>query len=156
MLNNERLVWILDLLVQQRLIHAGQKADVLNRGLEQARHIMLDKRAEMRRLLGKQRVSYKVGEIETIASFRFKPLEETASDGEAIVDERVITRHVAAALQFPFVEVDPVQLDYKLVTEAFGGPFAERHLVIALRDDPESMVCATADPWNDEIGRAHV
>lgn len=151
MLNNERLVWILDLLVQQRLIHAGQKADVLNRGLEQARHIMLDKRAEMRRLLGKQRVSYKVGEIETIASFRFKPLEDTGADGEAIVDERVITRHVAAALELPFVEVDPVQLDYKLVTEAFGGPFAERHLVIALRDDPESMVCATADPWNDEV-----
>ncbi len=151
MLNNERLVWILDLLVLQRLIHAGQKTDVLNRGLEQARHIMLDKRAEMRRLLGKQRVSYKVGEIETIASFRFKPLEETASDGEPIVDERVITRQVAAALQLPFVEVDPVLLDYKLVTEAFGGPFAERHLVIALRDDPGEMVCATADPWNDDV-----
>ena len=151
MLNQERLVWILDLLVNERLIHEGQKRDVLNRGTEQARHIMLDKRAELRRLLGKQRVSYKVGEIETIASFRFKPLDAAQAEGEPVVDERVITRKVAAAVGLPFVEIDPLQLDYKLVTEAFGGPFAERHLIIALADDPQELTCATADPWNQEV-----
>ena len=52
MFDRERLVWILDVLLSRGLIHEGQKKDVLNRGDDQARHIMLDKRAELRRLLG--------------------------------------------------------------------------------------------------------
>ena len=32
----------------------------------------------------------------------------------------------SVALSLPFVHLDPLQLDYKLVTSAFGGPFAER------------------------------
>ena len=62
MFDRERLIWILDVLLSRGLIHEGQKKDVLNRGDDQARHIMLDKRAELRRLLGKRRVTYKVSE----------------------------------------------------------------------------------------------
>ena len=47
MLNIQRLRDILDLLVKKGVIHAGQRQDVLNRGRDQARHILLDKRAEM-------------------------------------------------------------------------------------------------------------
>ena len=53
--NEQRLTWILDLLIREGRLHRGQKSDVLNRGSEQARHILLDKRAELRKLLGKQR-----------------------------------------------------------------------------------------------------
>ncbi|MBK9648792.1 MAG: hypothetical protein IPO67_27185 [Deltaproteobacteria bacterium] len=60
MFDRERLIWILDVLLSRGLIHEGQKKDVLNRGDDRARHIMLDKRAELRRLLGKRRVTYKV------------------------------------------------------------------------------------------------
>ena len=70
--NEQRLTWILDLLIREGRLHRGQKSDVLNRGSEQARHILLDKRAELRKLLGKQRVTYFVSEIELIASFRFE------------------------------------------------------------------------------------
>ena len=50
-MEQERLEWVLDLLVEAKALHAGQKQDVLNRGREQARHILLDKRAELRKLL---------------------------------------------------------------------------------------------------------
>ncbi len=150
MINPSRLAWILDLLVENKLIHAGQKTDVLNRGPEQARHIMLDKRAEMRRLLGKQRVSYTVSEIEIIASFRFRPFEAELAEGESVVSERVITKLIAEELDLPFREIDPIQLDYKLVTEAFGGPFAERHMIIAIDETPELLMVGIADPWNTD------
>ncbi len=149
MYNRSRLEWILDVLVAAGILHAGQKSDVLNRGRDQARHILLDKRAELRKLLGKQRVSYSVSEIELIASFRFRT--ERNPDENGVVTERLITRVVAAELGVPFVEIDPLKLNFKLVTEAFGGPFAERHLCIALRDDPELLTVAMAQPWDKDV-----
>ena len=90
MINIPRLTEILDLLVRRGLIHAGQRQDVLNRGPDQARHILLDRRAEMRRLLGRHRVTYRVHEIELVASFRFKRQDEP----DEPLNEEVITRAV--------------------------------------------------------------
>jgi general secretion pathway protein E len=146
-MDQSRLQWILDLLVDKGIVHSGQRTDVLNRGREQARHILLDKRAELRKLLGKQRVAYSVSEIELIASFRFRA-EDTH---EGTVSERLITRTVAEALEVPFVELDPLELEYRLVTETFGGPFAERHLVIPIKSDNKQLTVATADPWNQTV-----
>jgi general secretion pathway protein E len=147
MVDHERLIWILDLLVEKDAIHSGQKQDVLNRGRDQARHILLDKRAQMRRMLGRHRVAYRVSSIELIASFRFQrrdqPLER--------VDESYITEMVAEALDLPFVQLDPLKLDYGLVTNAFGGPFAERHLIVAIDDTDTSLTIAMADPWDKEL-----
>ena len=58
--------------------------DVQN-SCEQARHILLDKRAELRKLLGKQRVAYTVSEMELVSSFRFRHPET-----DALIDERHI------------------------------------------------------------------
>lgn len=147
MIDDERLNWILDLLVEEGVLREGQAQDVRNRGRDQARHILLDKRAEMRRLLGRQRVAYRVTEAELVASFRFKRADQPQDP----LDEELITRLIAKALQLPYVHLDPLQLDYKLVTETFGGPFAERHLVLAIDDDPQKLTLAVADPWDTEL-----
>jgi len=133
-IDQRRLTDILDLLLRRGVLHAGQRQDVLNRGRDLARHILLDKRAEMRRLLGRARVAYQVSEIELIAAFRFK---RTGTD--VAIDEELITKEVSVWLGLPYVHLDPLQLDYKLVTESFGGPFAERHLVIAVAETPEAL-----------------
>ena len=146
-INNERLIWILDLLVERALLHEGQKQDVMNRGRDQARHILLDKRAQMRRMLGRHRVAYRVTEIELVSSFRFPNQQEP---GEK-VDEETITALVAGALELSFVHLDPLRLDYKLVTSAFGGPFAERHLIVAIEDTDAKLTIAMADPWDTEL-----
>ena len=137
---------ILDMLVDAGMLHAGQKQDVLNRGKEQARHLLLDRRAELRRLLGKQRVSYAISEMELIASFRFK-----RADADAPLDEETITEVVARTLGYPFVRIDPLKLDFRLVVDAFGGPFAEKHLVIAMADAPDALTVAVTDPWNTDL-----
>jgi general secretion pathway protein E len=136
----------LELLVKRGMLRAGQRQDVLNRGREQARHLLLDKRAEMRRLLGRQRVAYTLSDIELIASFRFRRL-----DNDAVLDEETITEVVAAHGGFPFVRLDPLQLDFKLVVEAFGGPFAEKNLVVATEDKGGAITVAVADPWNTDL-----
>lgn len=149
MIRSDRLSELLDLLIERGYLHAGQKADVINRGRDQARHILLDKRAEMRRLLGRHRVDYRVTETELVAFFRFRRLDQP----DELVDEELITRTLADSVGLPFVHLDPLQLDYKLVTEAFGGPYAERHLVIAIDEAPNSLTVAVADPWDDNLLR---
>jgi general secretion pathway protein E len=147
MIDRPRLEFILDALVKRKILHAGQHQDVLNRGVDQARHILLDKRAEMRRLLGRQRVAYRVHMSEVVASFRFP-----RQDGEeGIIDEELITRTLADEMGLPYVHLDPLQLDYKLVTESFGGPFAERNLIIAIDESRKAFTVAVADPWNDDL-----
>ena len=147
MINQDRLLQILDLLLDRGLIHAGQRQDVLNRGHEQARHILLDRRAEVRRLMGRHRVHYAVSEQELIDSFRFA----RADDPEQALDQEVIARLIAEHLSLPFTYLDPLQLDYRLVTDTFGGPFAERHLVVALEDTNEALTLAVADPFDSEL-----
>ena len=133
-MEQKRLEWVLDLLVESEALHAGQKRDVQNRGREQARHILLDKRAELRKLLGKQRVAYSVSEIELVASFRFRHPES-----DVLIDERFISQAVAESMGLAFRELDPLQLDFKVVTETFGGPFAERHMVVPLKETEEKL-----------------
>jgi general secretion pathway protein E len=140
------LAAILTMLVDAGLIHGGQRQDVLNRGREQSRHLLLDRRAELRRLLGRQRVSYAISDIELIASFRFK-----RQDLDAVLDEETITEVVADALGYPFMRIDPLKLDFRLVVDAFGGAFAEKHLVIAIDQSRDQLSVAVADPWNTEL-----
>jgi general secretion pathway protein E len=147
LIDEKRLRWILDLLVEKNILREGQRDDVLNRGRDAARHILLDKRAELRKLLGKQRVAYQVSEIELIASFRFRG----EGEGEGILDERLLTQTVAELVEVPYREVDPLQLDYRLVTESFGGPFAERHLIIPVEETEQELVCAMAAPWDRTV-----
>ena len=142
MIDTRRLIEVLDYLVAKNIIHAGQRQDVINRGGEQARHILLDKRADMRRLMGRKRISYKLSAIELVASFRFKHRQ----DPEQLVDEELITRMVAQKMDIPFVILDPLKLDYQTVTSSFGGPFAERHHVIAVEETDTQLTLAVADP----------
>lgn len=138
---------ILDMLVADRLIHPGQKQDVLNRGKEQSRHLLLDKRAELRRLLGRQRVSYTIAEPELIASFRFKRLDVP----DQPVDEETVSESMAKHLGYPFIRIDPLKLDFRLVVDAFGGPFAEKNLVIAVEDKNGQLTVALTEPWNTTV-----
>lgn len=147
MVNKRKMEEYLDYLVQREIIHDGQKKDILNRGMEQARHVLLDKREEIRRLMGRQRIAYALSEIELIASFRIRRLDIP----EDLMDEDCISRVVAEEKGVPYVVLDPLQLDYRLITDTFGGPFAERHLIVTLDNQPDTMTLAMAEPWNQEL-----
>ena len=147
MVDYRRLEQFLDELVSHEAIHEGQKKDVLDRANDSARHLLLDKRAEMRRLMGKRRVTYSVSEIELIASFRLRRVDGS----DEILTEEFITQIIAKSMSLPFLILDPLQLDYRLVTETFGGPFAERHLVVTLENRDDGLTIAMAEPWNIEL-----
>ena len=77
-INHRRMVDFLGYLVDREEIHDGQRQSVLNQYSDRARHLLLDKREEMRRLMGKRRVAYALSEIELIASFRLRRLHQNS------------------------------------------------------------------------------
>jgi general secretion pathway protein E len=60
------------------------------------------------------------------------------------------TAAIAAQLDLPFERVDPLKLDATFVTRLLSRPFAERHLMIPLREEDEVIVIASARPFDEE------
>ena len=146
MIDNKRLFWIPDLLVENGLIHDGQKQDVLNRGRDQARHILLDKRAQMRRMLGRHRVAYRVTEIELSLLSLLQSQRRNRTGGRRD-DYRLGGECVGFDLCSPRSAATGLQVGHFCV----WGPFAERHLIVAVEDTDSKLVIAMADPWDTEL-----
>jgi general secretion pathway protein E len=137
---------VCDMLVDDGLMHEGQVKDVMVRYSVQEKRILIQKRTELRKKLGRQRIVYDVGEMEIIASFKF-PIpgrDETLS-------EEIVTECVARNMSLPFMLLDPLQLDYELVTSTFQGAFAERHVVIPVARHGKKLTIAVADPFDKQM-----
>ena len=137
---------VCDMLVEDGLMHAGQVKDVMVRYSIQEKRILIQKRNELRKKLGRQRIVYDVGEMEIIASFKF-PMPK----GDEALSEQIVTECVARHLSLPFMLLDPLQLDYTLVTSTFQGAFAERHVVIPVAKHGKRLTIAVADPFDRQM-----
>jgi general secretion pathway protein E len=137
---------VCDMLVEDGLMHPGQVKDVMVRYSIQEKRILIHKRNELRKKLGRQRIIYDVGEMEIIGSFKF-PLPNREDE----LTEQVITECVARHLSLPFMLLDPLQLDYTLVTSTFQGAFAERHVVIPVAKHGKRLTIAVADPFDRQM-----
>jgi len=128
-------------------MHDGQMRDVLVRHSVQEKRVLLDKRNEIAKLSGKRKVEYDVSEIEIVASFKF-PIPNPE---EHVLTEAIITKAVAEDLSYPYVLIDPLKLDYRLVTGVLPGPFAERRLVIPLKQVGNVLTVAVANPFDQDL-----
>jgi len=138
---------VCDMLVEDALMHEGQVKDVMVRYSIQEKRILIDRRNHLRKAMGRRRISYEVGEIELIASFKF-PMPERPKQK---LTEHIITECVARHLEMPFFIPDPTKLDYKLVTSTFPGQFAERHLIIPIRKTKKLITLSVANPFDTEL-----
>ena len=140
---------ICDWLVEDGLMHEGQTKDVMVRHSIQEKRILIKRRGELRKALGRGRVPYSVGAMEVVASFRF-PLPKGKGKQDALT-EQIITECVARHLAMPMMLLDPLKLDYGLVTSTFQGPFAERHMVIPVKKSSKQLTLAVADPFDEQL-----
>ncbi|MCO4769413.1 MAG: type II/IV secretion system protein [Deltaproteobacteria bacterium] len=134
------------MLVEDGLMHQGQVKDVLARYSIQEKRILIKRRTELRKAMGRQRVPYTVGEMEIIASFAF-PIPNR----EGKLTEQVITECVARHLSMPFMLLDPLQLDYKMITSTFQGAFAERNMIVPVAKTRKTLTMAVANPFDEQL-----
>ena len=137
---------ICDMLVEDGLMHEGQVRDVMARYSIQEKRLLIKRRTELRKAMGRQKVPYRVGEMEIIASFRF-PMP----DREGPLTEQLITECVARHLSMPFMLLDPLQLDYKMITSTFQGAFAERNMIVPVAKTKKRLTLAVANPFDSQM-----
>ncbi len=74
-----------------------------------------------------------------------------ADDPKRTLDEEVIYQTLAREWEIPYEKVDPLSLDFNLVTGTIPYSFAIKHLVMPIGIDGDSLKVATSDPFNLEV-----
>jgi len=82
---------------------------------------------------------------EVVAAFRF-----VLPDGDLLTEDRVMGA-VAAAAGVPFVRIDPLRVDARIVTSTTTWPYARRHVVLPLQRDAKRLIVAVDDPFANEV-----
>ncbi len=121
---------------------------------QQAQDALVKEGAQRQRLLkslqsiirsGRHRLE--VSHYEVLASFRFS----LPGQQNAVLDEDRIAQVLAEEAGVPYLKIDPLKLDMKLVTSVFSRPFARRHSVLALSLQSGELKVAVADPFDQEL-----
>lgn len=67
-----------------------------------------------------------------------------------VSDDR-LCQFIAEKKNVPFVHLDPLKVDSKLLSETISRPFARKFLVVPLRVEEDGLVCAMVDPFDLEL-----
>jgi general secretion pathway protein E len=143
---------IAHLLKQRGLLSAAQVKDLLARGkAQQTRLASLHHPGALRR---GHPVAEAVSPAEVIASFNLEICDAPGS----YLTEDVITEVVADKLGIPYLKIDPLKLNLDVVTAHIPRPFALKHLIVTVAEEPGAITVAVANPFNlhlvDELAAA--
>lgn len=146
-------IYLLDLLLRQRLITVEQQKMIALKK-EQLRHnLMRNKRDQG--TAGKRGESRDVDLVEIIVS---QGLEIPGRKNEQLTEELII-RAVASDLGLPFKKLDPLELDLEIVTKTIPKSFALKHLLLPFAVKNGVLEVALYEPANrtllDDIKRAN-
>ncbi len=82
---------------------------------------------------------------------RFKRISENSSEdtmallvSSGIVGEEKLYRYIAEVAGLPYTDLDPLELDYQVVTECLPGAFAQAKGVVAFKEDNGKIFIATS------------
>jgi general secretion pathway protein E len=128
------LAWVLDVLVQKRLLTKTQASDVAAKeGAARARVI---KAAGIER--------YQVSPVEVVAAFQ---IPVPGKPGEVIDQDRV-TEAVAEAAGMPYRKIDQLKLDMHAASR-ISKPYAQKNAILPIEAKPASgLVIAVANPFD--------
>jgi general secretion pathway protein E len=88
--------------------------------------------------------TYEVSPAELVAAARIR-----TEDG--VINEDTVMEVVAMASGHRYVKIDPLELDTKLITSTLSRRFAERHIVMPLKRDGNTVRVAVDNPYNLEL-----
>lgn len=128
--------YLLDVLVEHKVIDHTQ-AQVMGMKSDVQRQRLLKQRG-----LNPRSTRYDVSPIEVIASFH-----EELPSGDDLTEE-LITQTLATHVKIPYEKIDPLKLDFALITSTLSPPFAKKHSVLPLSVDNQRMTVAVDNPFD--------
>ncbi|MCK5131127.1 MAG: type II/IV secretion system protein [Candidatus Sabulitectum sp.] len=82
---------------------------------------------------------------------RFQRLSENSSEdplsllvSSGIISEEKLYRHLAELAGVPYTDLDPLELDYQVVTECLPGAYAQAKGIVAFREDGDRISIAVS------------
>ncbi len=62
-----------------------------------------------------------------------------------LVPEETLYKYLARLMGLPYKVLDPLELDYRVVTELLPGAFAQKHHLVIFEDGPDGLKVATSE-----------
>ena len=88
--------------------------------------------------------------IDIVAAFGFP---RKGSAARARLDEAEISKCLAETAELPFLRIDPLKLDPKLVTGVVSRPYARKHVLMPIAVEDGILTVAIANPFDEETVR---
>ncbi|MFZ5906816.1 MAG: GspE/PulE family protein [Nitrospirota bacterium] len=133
---------LLDILSSEGLLTEEQVQSVRSKATLQRAKLLKSKRPGARHVLADQSI---VSLIDIIESLKISSPQE----GRILTAEGIMMA-VARHLNLPFVRIDPLKLDYEIVTRIISRPYAIRHQIVPIALANNVLTVATADPFDRE------
>jgi general secretion pathway protein E len=125
-----------ELLVREGWLTDRQQADIV-RNERAIRERLLRKRAT--EAASRQTAVYEVSPVEVLAASGI-----TAVDGRALSEDR-LTEFLARLAGLPYIKLDPLKLDERLITDTMSRAFARRHVCLPVERNPRGVVVFAVD-----------
>ncbi|HHL40691.1 MAG TPA: type II/IV secretion system protein [Deltaproteobacteria bacterium] len=139
------LEFVAELLEARGLMDGAQRKEVAIRGETQRARLQKAQESQYSGL-NLQTIHQRVSPAEVIASFEF----EIPGGGGRILTEDRITEAIADEVGLPYKKIDPLKLDFDLVTSRIPRPFAQKHLIVPVDERDGAVILAVADPFELE------
>jgi general secretion pathway protein E len=139
----ERKETLIEILSAEGLLNQDQIELLKSKEALQRSKILKSKTPGMRQnILDQSAVSI----IDIIESLK---ITSPKSSGKIITAE-IIMMAVAKHLMLPFLKIDPLKLDYEIVTQIISRPYAIKHQIVPIALSNNALTVATADPFDKE------
>ena len=139
------LEFVSNLLIKKGQITEDQKKEIMIKGETQRARLFKAQEGFAIRNRG-QAFREPVSTAEVIASY---DLERGDGSGKSL-SEDYITELIAEEIGIPYKKIDPLKLDMDLVTSQIPRAFAQKHVVVPVDLQGDTIILAMADPHNDE------
>lgn len=134
---------LLEILSAEGLLNDEQLKLIKSRESLQRSKILKSKTPGVRHTIIDQSL---VSLIDIIGSLK---LTSPKTNGKTITAD-IIMMTVAKHLNLSFLKIDPLKLNYEVVTQIIARPYAMRHLIVPIALSDNTLTIATADPFDNE------
>ena len=134
---------LLDILSAEGLLNAGQVKLIQSKEALLRAKLLKAKAQGTRHHSGEPSV---VTQIDIIESLK---VVSPGTEGKPLTAESIMLT-VAKHLNKPFLKIDPLKLDYEVVTQIISKPYATKHQIVPIALSNNTLTLATADPFDRE------
>lgn len=134
---------LLDILTADGLLNAGQVQLIRSKEALLRSKLLKARTQGLRHHAGEPSVVTLIDIIESLK------ITSPGTEGKLLTAENIMMT-VANHLNKPFLKIDPLKLDYEVVTQVISKPYAIKHQIVPVALSDNLLTVATADPFDRE------